>query len=147
MLTLVIVRNNVTLARDAIRLLAIPSLRSLQVPVTAPDKATTPMYGNKKLRGKTSLFYCYFWLVAFKYCCCHCDRREWCDFFLFRGRPQRRVLNVRNCRGRTADQKEKACRYMRSRITLRSSQVLCPHQTRYPTRVSEYFFTRKFYLC
>ena len=56
LLTLVIVRNNVTLARDAIRLLAIPSLRSLQVPVTAPAKATTPIYGNKKMRGKTSLF-------------------------------------------------------------------------------------------
>ena len=84
MLTLVIVRNNVTLARDAIRLLAIPSLRSLQVPVTAPAKATTPMYGNKKMRGKTSLFLLQILgLSLLNIVVSHCDRREWCDFFFF----------------------------------------------------------------
>ncbi len=34
-------RNNVTLALDAIRLLAIPSLRSLQVPPSAPNRNKT----------------------------------------------------------------------------------------------------------
>ena len=34
-------RNNVTLARDANRLLAIPSLRSLQVPPSAPSRKKT----------------------------------------------------------------------------------------------------------
>ena len=36
-------------------------------------------------------------------------------FFLFRCRPQRRVLVVRNCRGRTAD-KRKRCAAIRGRL-------------------------------
>ena len=37
------------------------------------------------------------------------------QIFLFQGRPQRRVLAVRNCRGRTAD-KRKRCAAIRARL-------------------------------
>ena len=37
------------------------------------------------------------------------------QIFLFQGRPQRRVLVVRNCRGRTAD-KRKRCAAIRARL-------------------------------
>ena len=62
MLTSVIVRNNVTLALDAIRLLAIPSLCSLQVPVTAPNKNKT----NLDEKSKFVLFFTrdYFGLIV-----------------------------------------------------------------------------------